>query len=93
MKRKFKIIFEVDCNYPNIDNTVPIKSSKKMIKDFDQWLKDWAMDDNHTPLPLLYKKFKNKPSEECATTGRVVVKVERDKEVILHKAYDEWDNL
>jgi len=88
MRKKVKITFEIDVMYPDVD-----KETKQLSKDFDQWLKDWAMDDNHPPLPLLYKKFKNKPSEECIPSGRVSVKVERDEEIILHDAYDEWGSL
>lgn len=72
--------------YPDVD-----KETKQLSKDFDQWIKDWSMDDNHTPL--LYKKFRDKPSEECFSYGRVSVKIKRDEEIILHDAYDEWGSL
>jgi hypothetical protein len=87
MRRKFKITFEADVMYPDIK-----KESKRLSKDFDNWIKEWAMDEDHSPLPLLFEKYKGS-LEECEPSGRVSVKVERDGEVILHEAYDEWGSM
>lgn len=55
MKKKVQIIFEIDVDYN-------AKETLQLSKDFDNWLKEWC--DNVHPVPLLFKKFKNKPSIE-----------------------------
>jgi len=55
MKRKVKITFEINIDYD-------VKETQQLSKDFDCWLKEWC--DNVHPVPILFKKFKNKPSIE-----------------------------
>jgi len=92
MRKKFKITFEVDCNYPHIDNAVPIRSSTKMIKDFEQWLKDWTNSSGKDIMPILYEPARGKTGSkgdwEHAPNGTVKVKIVRDKETILDTWWD-----
>ena len=84
MKRKYKITFEVDAQYPYIETHL-----KKISKDFDKWLIDWATMESNTPIPLLFTPHKDGATGEQAN-AHVKVKIVRDDETILDTA---WDSL
>jgi hypothetical protein len=81
MKKKYKITFEVDASYPYID-----KYLKRMSKDFDDWLKEWAT--SQDVVPLLFQPGKNGSNENIGN-AHIKVKIVRDKEVILDAAWDQ----
>lgn len=84
IKRKFKIIFEVDCQYPFIE-----MDNQKITKAFDQWIKDWSSSEvaGENIMPILYVK-----QQEHQANGTVKVKVTRDNETILDTSWDELSN-
>lgn len=85
MKKKYKITFIVDAHYPFIE-----KHLKKMSKDFDQWLKDWASPKSagEQIMPTLYEPNKSGAIEH-SPNGTVRVKIVRDGETILDTWWDE----
>jgi len=84
MKRKFKITFEVDCNYPSIH-----KETKRLAKTFDDWLQDWA-DSDSAPKDIIPILYTGAPGIEHQPNGTVRVKIIRDEEIILDTW---WDDL
>jgi hypothetical protein len=87
MKKKATITFTIDAHYADVDE----KFIKTLSKDFDQWLKDWAMNQDKL-VPILYEPFpkgEGKGSYEMDPSARVTVKIKRDNEVILDTAWDE----
>ena len=83
MKRKVKIIFELDIEYPTLE-----KETKQLSKNFDSWLVKWSSDPANQCLPLLYKKFKNEQYQEYLPEAVSKVTVIRDKETILSKSFE-----
>lgn len=78
MKRKVKITFTMDIDYPEIE-----KETKQLSKDFDQWLKDWSTYEDYSPIPVLVKN-----AVEYSANGTVHVKIERNKEIIANKSFE-----
>lgn len=68
MKRKVKITFEIDVDYD-------VNETKQLSKDFDKWLRDWCEYIN--PVPLLFKKYKGKPSVELSYRSIVSSKIDK----------------
>lgn len=89
MKKKYTITFTVDAHYPHID-----KHLKKLSKDFDKWLKQWATecDSAEQIMPTLYEPNKKYGSIEHAPSGKVRVKIVRDGEIILETHWEELSN-
>lgn len=83
MKKKYKITFTVDAHYP-----YATKYIKRMEKDFDNWLKEWATMEDNSPVPLLFEPNKNGALENQAN-AHVKVKIIRDGETILDTAWDQ----
>lgn len=83
MKRKVKITFEFNVEYPEIK-----KETKRLSKDFDNWLKSWSADPGNHPLPLLFRKVKGS-YEGYLPSSLTKVKVVRDKEVIFDQDFEE----
>jgi len=84
MKKKYTITFTVDASYPYIDSAD--KHVKKMSRDFDQYLKEWAMNQEHI-VPVLFEPHPSGAIDHDAN-ATVRVKVKRDKEVILDSWFD-----
>ena len=90
MKKKFTITFKVDTHYPGIDTD---KVAKKLSKDFEQWLKDWASSSGEDIMPILYEPPGKKDGEgdwEHDPNGTVRVKIKLDNKIILDTW---WDKL
>jgi hypothetical protein len=83
MKRKYKITFEVDAQYPYVDSHL-----KKLSKDFDNWLIRWATMEENTPTPLLFTQCKTGALEQ-PPNAHIKVKIVRDGETILDTAWDQ----
>jgi hypothetical protein len=87
MKKKFTITFTVDASYPYIhSDNCNEKTIEKLAKDFDKWLKEWAMM-HEDIVPVLYKPNRSGAIEHDAN-ATVRVKIKRDKEVILDTWWD-----
>lgn len=82
MRKKYKITFEINAHYPHAEKYI-----KRLSKDFDKWLLEWATSDQHIPVPLLFEPNKNGAIEHQANAG-VKVKIVRDGEIILDTNYD-----
>jgi len=83
MKKTYTITFKVDVNYPYVE-----KYEKRMAKEFDTWLKEWAENTAAGQIvPVLYEPNKGGAIEHDAN-GTVRVKIIRDKEVILNTWWD-----
>lgn len=82
MKRKVKITFEVICEYPYLE-----KETKKLSKDFDNWLKEWSGKNSagQDIVPLLYLDC-----EEHTAHALIKVKIVRDKEKIQQKSWNKF---
>jgi hypothetical protein len=83
MKRKYKITFEIDAHYPMVDTHL-----KKLSKDFDMWLVEWATSEDNAPTPLLFIPSKHGAVEQ-PPNAHVKVKIVRDGETILDTAWDQ----
>ena len=83
MKTRYQITFDIDLDYPTLT-----KDNKKMSKDFNKWLIEWAkMQNGHdAPIPVL---FSTGADSEHQPSGTVRVKVVRDKETLLDTWWDE----
>jgi hypothetical protein len=79
MRKKATITFTIDAHYPYIDDE---KLMKKLSKDFDQYLKDWCAPSDEIVPVLCQAKRSHFPN------AKVVVKIKRDKEVILETWWD-----
>ena len=89
MKKTYTITFTVDVHYPNVN-----KHLKKMSKDFDNWIKEWATkcDGAEQIMPTLYEPNKKYGDIAHDPSGKVRVKVVRDGEVILKTSWEELAN-
>lgn len=78
MKKKCKITFEITVEYPFAKTHV-----KRLSKDFDKWLKDWALAEDNMLIPVLLQPNKTGAIEQTANAATKITIV-RDDEVILN---------
>lgn len=91
MRRKFKITFDVDVDYPNVK-----QDAKKLSKDFNKWLVDWSKSHrrggfNISVVPLLVGPLNGEPVEHISK-AKVKVKVVNDGDILLDEKYDETND-
>lgn len=80
MKKKAKIIFELDCDYPDL------KETKKANKDFYNWLKNVAIDTAARGLiPVLYRGSQIYGGIGYEAEDKIKIKIVRGKDVIYEK--------
>ena len=83
MKKKYKITFEIEADYPYINKYI-----KKMTKDFNNWLIEWSTMEDIAPIPLLF--LKDKTGDPVHFPDYTIkVKIVSDGETILNTKWQE----
>lgn len=84
MKKKIKIILEVDAEYTNIK-----KVSKRLLKDFNNWIKyDTELAKEKGITPILYMKHSS-GAVEYSFISQVKMSTYVDEKKILSKSWKE----
>lgn len=91
MRKKFKITFDVDVDYPNVK-----QDAKKLSKDFNKWLVDWSKSHRRGGANISFVPLLVGPLKGCnvrhISKAKVKVKVVSDGDILLDEKYDEVDS-
>jgi hypothetical protein len=83
MKTKYSITFTVDAQYPYVEDEAVMND--QLIK----WLKKWAIDEDHSPLPTLLEQSVKAYDGQQQPNGCVRVKILKDGDQILDTWWDQ----